>query len=33
MTDHEIFQKQKDLKFQGIPVCLATIVETEGSTP
>ncbi len=33
MTDHEIFKKLKDLKFQGIPACLATIVDTMGSTP
>jgi xanthine dehydrogenase accessory factor len=33
MTDKEIFQKITDLKHRGLPVCLATIVETTGSTP
>ena len=33
MTDQEIFQKIADLKDQGNAVCLATIVETAGSTP
>ena len=33
MTDQEIFQKIAELKDQGIAVCLATIVETSGSTP
>ena len=33
MTDLEIFQKLSELKEQGIAVCLATIVETSGSTP
>ena len=33
MTDQEIFQKLAELKDQGIAACLATIVETSGSTP
>lgn len=33
MTDQEIFQKLAELKDQGIPVCLTTIVEAQGSTP
>ena len=33
MTDQEIFQKIAELKDQGIAVCLATIIETSGSTP
>ena len=33
MTDQEIFKKIADLKDQGNAVCLATIVETAGSTP
>jgi len=33
MTDQEIFKKITDLKDQGNAVCLATIVETAGSTP
>ena len=33
MTDQEIFKKIADLKDQGNTVCLATIVETAGSTP
>ena len=33
MTDQEIFRKIAELKDQGIAVCLATIVETSGSTP
>jgi xanthine dehydrogenase accessory factor len=33
MTDLEIFQKLSELKEQGIAVCMATIVETSGSTP
>ena len=33
MTDQEIFQKLVELKDRGIKVCLATIVDTVGSTP
>ena len=33
MTDQEIFKKIAELKDQGIEVCLATIVDTVGSTP
>lgn len=33
MTDLEIFKKLSELKQQNIAVCLATIIETMGSTP
>ncbi len=33
MTDKEIFQKIMELRKRKIPACLATIVETAGSTP
>jgi xanthine dehydrogenase accessory factor len=33
MTDLEIFKKISALKEQNIAVCLATIIETTGSTP
>ena len=33
MTDKEIFEKLSQLQEQKIPVCLATIVKTAGSTP
>lgn len=33
MTDVEIFQKLSELQSRGIKACLATIVETVGSTP
>ena len=33
MTNQEIFQKIAQLEAQDIPVCLATIVQTSGSTP
>lgn len=33
MTDLEIFRRLKDLRERGVPVCLATIVDTVGSTP
>lgn len=33
MTDLEIFEKLSGLKKWGIAACLATIVETSGSTP
>jgi xanthine dehydrogenase accessory factor len=33
MTDQEIFQKIAELKNQDLAVCLATIIETSGSTP
>jgi xanthine dehydrogenase accessory factor len=33
MTDQEIFQKCAELRERGISLCLATIVETAGSTP
>lgn len=33
MTDVEIFQKLSELQARGIATCLATIVETVGSTP
>ena len=33
MTDQEIFKKIAELKNGDIAVCLATIIETSGSTP
>ena len=33
MNDNEIYQKLIELKDDGIVACLATIVETVGSTP
>jgi len=33
MTDKDIFEKLSQLQKQKIPVCLATIVKTAGSTP
>jgi len=33
VTDEQIFRKLAELQGQGIPACLATIVETIGSTP
>jgi xanthine dehydrogenase accessory factor len=33
MTEQEIFLKLAELQNRGITVCLATIVETVGSTP
>ena len=33
MTDQEIFEKIAELKKRDIEVCLATIIETSGSTP
>ena len=33
MNDLEIFKKLKELKEREITVCLATIIETSGSTP
>ena len=33
MTDREIFEKLAELRAMGIPACLATIVDTVGSTP
>jgi xanthine/CO dehydrogenase XdhC/CoxF family maturation factor len=33
MTDLEIFKKISELKNRDLAVCLATIVETSGSTP
>jgi len=33
MNDQEIFQKIAELKSRDIAVCLATIIETSGSTP
>lgn len=33
MTDREIFEKLAEVTAQEIPVCLATIIETQGSTP
>ena len=33
MTDKDIFKKLAELQKQRIPVCLATIVKTAGSTP
>ena len=33
MTDLEIFKKALELKTEGNAVCLATIIETSGSTP
>ena len=33
MTDKEIFRKLSELRTQNIPVCLATVVHTTGSTP
>jgi xanthine dehydrogenase accessory factor len=33
MNDKEIYKKRAELKDQGIVACLATIIETVGSTP
>ena len=33
MTDQEIFEKIAELKKRSVAVCLATIIETVGSTP
>jgi xanthine/CO dehydrogenase XdhC/CoxF family maturation factor len=33
MTDGEIFKKLIDFESSGITTCLATIIETSGSTP
>ena len=33
MTDQEIFEKLVELKDRSIKVCLATIIDTMGSTP
>jgi xanthine dehydrogenase accessory factor len=33
MNDNEIYQKLTELKDKGIVACLATIIETVGSTP
>lgn len=33
MNDLEIFEKLAELSEQGLPVCVATIVEAVGSTP
>ncbi|HPX56223.1 MAG TPA: XdhC family protein [Syntrophales bacterium] len=33
MTDREIFEKLEEVREKGTPVCLATIIETMGSTP
>ena len=33
MNDNEIYQKLTELKDKGIVTCLATIIETVGSTP
>ena len=33
MTDQEIFNKIEELQNNGIALCLATIIETSGSTP
>jgi xanthine dehydrogenase accessory factor len=33
MSDRDIFAQLSTLRDQGKPVCLATIVETQGSTP
>ena len=33
MTDKELFEKLADLQAQKVPVCVATIVRTFGSTP
>ncbi|MCX5901956.1 MAG: XdhC family protein [Proteobacteria bacterium] len=33
MTDKNIFEQLVDFQKQGIPVCLATIVNAAGSTP
>lgn len=33
MTDLEIFKKISELKEKDLAICLATIVETSGSTP
>lgn len=33
MTDAEIFEKIEELQSKGIALCLATIIETSGSTP
>ena len=33
MSDREVFEKLAGVADHGTPVCLATIVETQGSTP
>lgn len=33
MTSEEIFRKLSEFEASGLPVCLATIVKTAGSTP
>ena len=33
MTDQEIFEKIEELRDKGIALCLATLIETSGSTP
>jgi xanthine/CO dehydrogenase XdhC/CoxF family maturation factor len=33
MTGEEIFRKLPEFEANGLPVCLATIVKTAGSTP
>lgn len=33
MTDTDIFRRLQELRRQGIPACLATIVSAAGSTP
>ncbi len=33
MTDQEIFEKIEELQDKGIALCLATLIETSGSTP
>jgi xanthine/CO dehydrogenase XdhC/CoxF family maturation factor len=33
VTDREIFTRLNELRAKGIAACLATIVETQGSTP
>ena len=33
MTDQELFEKIEELQKAGIALCLATIIETSGSTP
>lgn len=33
MTDRKVFEQLRILQKQGVPACLATIVNTAGSTP
>lgn len=33
MTDREVFEKLAEVTSRGTPVCLATIIDAQGSTP